>query len=347
MTIFKRISNFLLTRIYWILLLLGLQVVILVVGYLDRDLSMESAFYLVLVNLMIIILFLFFAYMRETAFLKKLSEMHEVEELKHKEAANSPMEREVLDYLYTQIVRQKKIVSDQAIVLKEQEQSLTHFVHEMKTPLTAMKLLIEKEKDKENKNALLFEWSRLNEMLDNQLYLVRLDSKNRDTYFESVNLKRMIIEEIQITRHVSQLKGIGFEMDFEADYQVFTDMKWCKMLLRQLISNAIKYSPEGQDITIHAFTHHDYVNLTISDKGRGIPPKDLPRIYERGFTSTGYRNETTSSGIGLYLVDQIKNTLGLNVKIDSAVNHGTKVTIIFPKQNEITAREAEVTTLSL
>lgn len=347
MTLLKRISSFLLSRIYWILLLLGLQVVLLVVGYLDRDLSIESAIYLVLVNLMIIILFLFFAYLRETAFLKKLFEMREVEELKHKELANSPMEREILDYLYTQIVRQKKIVSEQAIALKEQEQSLTHFVHEMKTPLTAMKLLIEKEKDKKNKNALLFEWSRLNEMLDNQLYLVRLDSKNRDTYFENVDLKRMIIEEIQITRHVSRLKGIGFDIDFEADYSVFTDMKWCKMLLRQLISNAVKYSPEAYDIIIHAFEHHGYVNLTISDKGRGISSKDLPRIYERGFTSTGYRNETTSSGIGLYLVDQIKNTLSLSVRIDSIVNHGTKVTIIFPKQNEITEREAEVTTLSL
>lgn len=346
MTWFKRVKDFLETRMNWILLLLVLQVVLLIFGYLDPDLSVGAVGYVALFNLMIIVVFLFFAYLRETAFLKKLSEMREVEELKHKEAANSPMEREVLSYLYAQITRQKKIVSKQAVTLKEQEQSLTHFVHEMKTPLTAMKLLVEKEPDKEKRNELLFEWSRMNSMLDNQLYLVRLDSKGRDAYFEKISLKRMIIEEVQLTRHISQQKGIGFDMDFEEDYEVLSDRKWCKMLLRQLITNAVKYSPEGEDISIRAFSQSNHIHLEVCDKGRGIPAKDLPRVFDRGFTSTGHRSETTSSGIGLYLVDQIKHNLGIKVEIESVVDEGTKIHLTFPKQNEIVVRKAEVTNLS-
>ena len=161
-------------------------------------------------------------------------------------------------------------------------------------------------------------------MLDNQLYLVRLDSKGRDAYFEKISLKRMIIEEVQFTRHISQQKGIGFDMDFEEDYEVLSDRKWCKMLLRQLITNAVKYSPEGEDITIRAFSQSNHIHLEVCDKGRGIPAKDLPRIFDRGFTSTGHRSETTSSGIGLYLVDQIKHNLGIKVEIESVVDEGQK-----------------------
>ena len=71
----------------------------------------------------------------------------------------------------------------------------------------------------------------------------------------------------------------------------------------------------------------------------------MPRIFDRGFTSTGHRSETTSSGIGLYLVDQIKRNLGITVEIESVVDEGTKVHLTFPKQNEIVARKAEVTNL--
>ena len=63
------------------------------------------------------------------------------------------------------------------------------------------------------KRALLFEWTRINDMLDKQLYLTRIESQNNDMYFEYVPLKRLIIEEIQLTRYLSQAKGIGYELD--------------------------------------------------------------------------------------------------------------------------------------
>lgn len=70
-----------------------------------------------------------------------------------------------------------------------------------------MKLLIDQENDDQRKRALLFEWSRINEMLDKQLYLTRLETQHRDMYFDYISLKRMVIDEIQVTRHISQAKG--------------------------------------------------------------------------------------------------------------------------------------------
>ena len=75
-----------------------------------------------------------------------------------------------------------------------------------------MKLLIDQEEEGTRKKSLLYEWARINELLDKQLYLTRLESKNRDMYFEETSLKRLVIDEVQLTRHISQAKGIGYDL---------------------------------------------------------------------------------------------------------------------------------------
>ncbi|WP_412519446.1 sensor histidine kinase [Staphylococcus simulans] len=347
MTIFKRISNYLISRLNWLVLVAGFQGFLVILAVLDPDLSVESVMYVILCNVIFTCVFLIFSYHYETGFNKKLAEMKEVEELKHKEAANTPMDEEVLNYLFVMIQRQKQIVSKQAVQLKEHEQSLTEFVHEIKTPLTALKLMIDHEEDTQRRNALLFEWSRMNEMLDQQLYIARLSQKHQDLYFEQVSLKRMVIEEIQLTRNICRQRGIGFDLNFEADDDVFTDMKWCKMMIRQILSNAVKYSEAGTEISITSKQIEGHSVLEIKDTGRGILSQDLPRIFERGFTSTKHRHETISSGLGLYLVDQIKRPLHIQVTVKSVSNEGTTVTFVFPKQNEMLERMSEVTKSSL
>ena len=90
----------------------------------------------------------------------------------------------------------------------------------------------------------MYEWARINELLDKQLYLTRLESKNRDMYFEETSLKRLVIDEVQLTRHISQAKGIGYDLDLETNLDVYTDVKWCRMMIRQILSNSLKYSQD-------------------------------------------------------------------------------------------------------
>ena len=146
-----------------------------------------------------------------------------------------------------------------------------------------MKLLIDQENDDQRKRALLFEWSRINEMLDKQLYLTRLETQHRDMYFDYISLKRMVIDEIQVTRHISQAKGIGFELDFKDEQKVYTDVKWCRMMIRQVLSNSLKYS-DNSTINLSGYNIEGHVVLKIKDYGRGISKRDLPRIFDRGFT---------------------------------------------------------------
>ena len=145
-------------------------------------------------------------------------------------------------------------------------------MHDIKTPVTALKLLIEKESDDNRRRALLFEWTRINDMLDKHLFLTRLESQNKDMYYENVYLKRLVIDEIQITRYISQAKGIDFELEFDDNYKVYTDTKWCRMMIRQILSNAVKYS-ENSTIHVSGKLLENHVTLEIKDEGRGISKK--------------------------------------------------------------------------
>lgn len=331
---------FLRTRISWILWIMLLHLIFLGIAYIDYDISVGSIYYIIILNLGLTSLFLVFTYVKEIKFFIHLNDNIEPEELKHKGLADTPFQQKMVEYLYNQITSQKLIVTKQRMKIQSTEAALTDFVHDIKTPVTAMKLMIEKEADMDKKRALLFEWTRINDMLDKQLYLTRIESQNNDMYFEYVPLKRLIIEEIQLTRYLSQAKGIGYELDLDESHHVYTDSKWCRMMIRQIFSNAIKYSENGT-IYVKSSLVNEQVQVQIKDEGRGISKKDLPRIFDKGFTSTNYRNETTSSGIGLYLVNTVKENLGIQVEVVSDEGHGTEVTFIFPTQNELVKRISE------
>ncbi|CDR67110.1 histidine kinase GraS/ApsS [Staphylococcus schweitzeri] len=341
----KWVGYFLKSRMNWIFWILFLNFIMLVISLIDYDFPIDSVFYIVSLNLSLTLIFLIITYFKEVKLYKHFDKDKEIEEIKHKDLAETPFQRETVDYLFRQILAYKDKFVDQQLQLNMHEQTITEFVHDIKTPVTAMKLLIDQEENHERKQALLYEWSRINSMLDTQLYITRLESQRKDMYFDYVSLKRMVIDEIQLTRHISQVKGIGFDVDFKVDDYVYTDIKWCRMIIRQILSNALKYS-ENYNIEIRTELIDKHVSLIIKDHGRGISKKDMPRIFERGFTSTANRNETTSSGMGLYLVNNVKNQLGIQVDVTSAVGKGTTVSLVFPLQNEIVERMSEVTNLS-
>ncbi|HCX1098863.1 TPA: histidine kinase GraS/ApsS [Staphylococcus aureus] len=341
----KWVAYFLKSRMNWIFWILFLNLLMLGISLIDYDFPIDILFYIVSLNLSLTMIFLILTYFKEVKLYKHFDKDKEIEEIKHKDLAETPFQRHTVDYLYRQISAHKEKVVEQQLQLNMHEQTITEFVHDIKTPVTAMKLLIDQEKNQERKQALLYEWSRINSMLDTQLYITRLESQRKDMYFDYVSLKRMVIDEIQLTRHISQVKGIGFDVDFKVDDYVYTDIKWCRMIIRQILSNALKYS-ENFNIEIGTELNDQHVSLYIKDYGRGISKKDMPRIFERGFTSTANRNETTSSGMDLYLVNSVKDQLGIHLQVTSTVGKGTTVRLIFPLQNEIVERMSEVTNLS-
>ncbi|WP_238989571.1 sensor histidine kinase [Staphylococcus sp. MI 10-1553] len=275
--------------------------------------------------------------MKETRFYQRLETYSEVESLLHRHLAESPFEKVTLDYLQVKIRQLQQSIGEQQHWINLSEQSMTEFIHDIKTPVTALKLLIEKEENSERRHQLMFEWSRIDYMLDQQLFIARLNHQSNDMYFESVKLRSILIEEIQQTRHLCLQKGIGFDLSVSNTLTVYTDKRWIRMVIRQIISNAIKYSNHA-DISIYTTFKYEQVHLHIQDRGSGIAAHDLPRIFKRGYTGKNKRYQRVSSGMGLYLVDAVRDALGIQVTVDSEVGEGTTVSIHFPKQNENIAR---------
>lgn len=333
----KLLWMYLITRLRWILWIIFINVIILVIAGLDYDIDVGSVLYIVILNLGLTAVYIIFSFIKETQFIRHLINNKEIEEIKHKNLADTPFQREVVTFLYNNIANQKAILNQQRQQINSYEQSLTAFVHDIKTPVTSLKLLIDKEEDSKRKKSLMYEWSRINEMLDMQLYLTRMQSQNKDLYFEYVSLRKLVIEEIQLTRFLSQDRGIGFDLLVGKEAQIYTDTKLCRMMIRQALSNAVKYS-ENSTIVVESLLVDNHVTLNIKDEGRGISAKDLPRIFDRGFTSTSFHNDSASSGIGLYLVNELKNALRVTVNIQSKIGEGTAVTFTFPKQNDVIKR---------
>lgn len=328
---------YLLSRLRWILWIIVINVIILIIAAMDYDIDVGSVVYIVCLNLGLTVIYIIFSFIKETQFIRHIINNKEIEEIKHKSLADTPFQREVVTFLYNNIANQKEILNQQRQQIKTYEQSLSAFVHDIKTPVTSLKLLIDKEQDNERKKSLMYEWSRINEMLDIQLYLTRMQSQNKDLYFEFVSLRKLVIEEIQLTRFLSQARGIGYDLLVDEEMQIYTDTKLCRMMIRQILSNAMKYS-ENSTIIIESKMDNGHVTLSIKDEGRGISAKDLPRIFERGFTSTSFHNDSASSGIGLYLVNELKKTLKVRVNVQSELEKGTNVVFTFPEQNDVVKR---------
>ena len=99
------------------------------------------------------------------------------------------------------------------------------------------------------------------------------------------------------------------------------------------MTNAIKYC-EKSDIIIRSYEKEGQVCLDVTDTGRGIDQKDLPRIFDKGFTSTTDHREQASTGIGLYLTKKAAVPLLIKINVKSQVDQGTTATLSFPKKNE-------------
>ncbi|MFS0654568.1 sensor histidine kinase [Bacillus sp. 179-C3.3 HS] len=324
--------TFLKERRSWILFFLSLQVLILFVAYLDSTIPMASLFYMVLLSFLLMTVFLFFRYRKETAFYQRLKEWDETIDHQIKMAPSSPFEQLVHHATSEQIDRYRQMTTDQQIAIEEEKDELLSWIHEVKTPLTAMHLMIDRLTEQPLKSNLTYEWLRIHLLLDAQLHQSRIQHIENDLFIEKLDLQHILSKEIKALQSWCIQKGIGFDLSLE-HREVLSDTKWLSFMMRQVLSNAVKYS-HSSDIVIESHLQDDRVVLTITDQGRGIDPRDIPRIFEKGFTSTRHHHDTASTGMGLYLTKKGADALHMTIEVNSTVDQGTTFTLVFPKKND-------------
>lgn len=196
----------------------------------------------------------------------------------------------------------------------------TTWVHQIKTPIAVMRMILQQEDTPEHQE-LLAELFRIEQYVEMVLCYFRLDSVSNDFVFREVPLDGIIRQAVH--KYAGQFVRKRIRLDYRGtDARVLTDEKWLCFMIEQLLSNAVKYTDAG---TV-SISVEDGI-LRVSDTGIGIAPEDLPRIFEKGFTGYNGRADKKSTGLGLYLCRQAADKLSHRLGVTSEVGAGSTFTI--------------------
>lgn len=300
--------------------------------WLDGFRNADTAIYSFVISTLLIASFLFGRYVKRYSFYHKiLSHPRKMEAALQRDAKSPEQEQTEVFLLDLYRLYQYEV---QALYANQNRhlQFMNQWVHQMKTPLSVAELLI--QEDVIDKKSLQEEIDRIKRGLDSVLMNARIDTFEQDMQVEQVNLKQLVTEVVSenkrlfITHHVYPVTSI------DEQFVVLTDAKWIRFVIGQFITNAVKYTfEEGKKVYIDASCHDGNVLLSVKDEGIGIPAADMPRVTKAFFTGENGRKTGESTGMGLYLAKEICDKLGHELSIDSELNKGTTVHVLFHSQD--------------
>lgn len=225
-------------------------------------------------------------------------------------------------------------ISDLRLREREHREYVESWVHEIKTPLAAVDLMVE-NLDDSRLAPLSHELDRVGSYVEQALYFARSSSVEADYLVRSCQLDQLVRDVVKSRAH--QLVGAHVAVGMDGlDHTVFADAKWMRFVLGQIVDNAVRYRrDEGARIDFTARVADEgkadeRVVLSVRDNGCGISAADVGRVFEKGFTGANGRRHAKSTGIGLYLVRSLCEKMGLAVRIASVADAWTCVDIVFP-----------------
>lgn len=237
------------------------------------------------------------------------------------ETLKKPWAKGLKDKMYEEILetlweRQRELIFQKKWEEKEREDYYTLWGHQIKTPIAAIHLLLQRE-EIQNGMELREQVFLVEQYVDMVLQYLRLNSMSSDLLFKKYDIYEIVKKGVKKLKIFFIQKKLTLRLQ-EFSYNMVTDEKWLLWVLEQVILNAVKYTERGR-IEIYM---EDGI-LKISDTGIGVRPEDLPRIFERGFTGYNGREYKKSTGIGLYLCGKILDRLMIPYKVESALGKGT------------------------
>ncbi|MFJ7969897.1 sensor histidine kinase [Psychrobacillus sp. NPDC096389] len=294
--------------------------IVSIVYYADSDggLAWGTLFYAFSLAFIILLGFLLFRYQQH---------VHVIRQMKSEEYDSISLEGEYAK-AYNDELKREHIRE----INKVQERQTEHYdfivswFHEIKTPIAVIRLLQQTDMDAVS---LREEITKIENYVDQALYYAKLDSFNQDYEIQNCDMVQISKEVIKAHSKTFFSKNIRINIQL-GSLEVQSDSKWLQFIVNQLLTNSLKYTEDGGEITISSFESSQEKQLIIRDNGIGISQKDLPRIYNRGFTGETGRTYTKSTGMGLYLAQQLSNKLGHYISCTSEVGEFSQFIIHFP-----------------
>ncbi len=201
---------------------------------------------------------------------------------------------------------------------------IEQWVHEVKTPISAIKLICENSPAEETRK-IKQELERANRFVDQVLYFARSSNVEKDYLIREVSLEEVVKKALQNNKHLLLEKKV--QIDLSCEQSVFTDSKWIVFILDQCIVNSVKYG--AGRIIFKSEAKGSKTLLHITDNGVGIAREDLPRIFEKGFTGKNGHETEKSTGMGLYLCKKLCDKLDIGIEAESERSSGTTIRMVF------------------
>ena len=209
---------------------------------------------------------------------------------------------------------------------KEYKEYIEQWIHEVKTPITAIKLICENNRCSFTRE-LMAELENINRFTEQALYYARSEHTEKDYSVREINLSDVVHGAIADNKYLLRQNNVAVTVE-DVEYSIYSDDKWLRFILDQLISNAVKYRADQSALHFFAVKENDSIILSVEDNGIGIPQSDLPRIFEKGFTGQNGRMIRSSTGIGLYLCRRLCDKLGIGISASSE-GKGTAISLSF------------------
>lgn len=369
------LTNFIKQNYIWILMIITMSCIHLLYMYLIGA-RKQDVVYAAVLDAILLLITVLVGFFRYSSKVKALSNA-----LKRpvEGQAQLPEATDDVEILYHRLLENQSIArseseSSAAVRQSRMRDYYSMWVHQIKTPISAMKLLLEAEREElgqlmcdeeqsqcriadmngcnisatelniselnasgkqqivytelsDNLDSFEDELFRIEEYVGMALQYQRVSSTENDFVLEKISLDGVIRDTIKKYAKIMIRRHIGINYS-GTKKQVYTDEKWLAFILEQILSNAIKYTPQGV-VTIETAEEKDRFFITIKDTGIGIKAEDLPRVFEKGYTGYNGHADKKATGIGLYLCRQMADKLGHTIRMESELGKGTKVWIGF------------------
>ena len=292
--------------------------------------TLENIYYFIFLSNFLLGVFLLYRYFSQKCLYDKLTKMPATLEDTLSSAGTAPVAEGINRLLGVQYNLYQEEIQ---MYKRKQREHLTfihQWVHQMKTPISVIHLILQEKEGEPYIENIREELDRISRGLNMALNMARLDSFEHDFVVETVSLPSLIAEVVNEQKRYFIRKKVYPEVRIDLNMSVKSDRKWLKFIVEQLLVNAIKYTEgENKKVIILAYENSKGKVLEVKDQGVGIPKNDIRRVFEPFYTGENGRKFGESTGMGLYLVNEICKKLEHQIEIESRQGEGTTIRIIF------------------
>ncbi len=230
-----------------------------------------------------------------------------------------PMDREYAESFLNIVKKYETYKANMDTQLSEELEFITKWIHDVKIPIASLRLIMESHDHDLNERyyeKMDTEIAAIEQSTQTVFYHIKSNTFYNDYKIAEVSTKKIIGDALKKFASFFSYKKINISISDNND-KVLTDEKWSAYIISQIISNAVKHTPINGDVTINTYKKNNLTTIQIKNTGKGILPKDIGQIFNKGYTSSEDRSGMKATGYGLYLSQKLCDRMGHQLTVDS------------------------------